>query len=468
MRDRQSTPDTKSHHSQPTKERETQRTTAQQEDLVTQQNPLTQTISRMGSAPSAKVHADLLSRATSDYPARGRQLMLQMQRQYGNRYVQRVMELSRQGAGETEATPEVEAAIEQARGGGRSLDSGIQRQMESAFGTNFSGVRVHTDSTADTLNQSLSARAFTTGQDIFFRQGEYNPGSSSGKELLAHELTHVVQQTGTVRGKLAIGQPGDQYEQEADQVASAVIQHPGSNFIHDLAPIDTLQRKCEACEREEGSQAISIPAEGEEAIIDIGLSPHPMTKVISSTFQGGLQMNGGNDCTQPMSMTKVVSGTFQGGLKMDDYYPDLVGRGYWDHGDSGGTWDTGSRVGANAQLFGTIPSPCRPEQFSLAQTVTYTRALFDGVSHPKEGIVQDDIAKSGRDASRPPFRQAWLGGGYNISMADPPSIGYTSTSNIEFDRAFVTSLVGPGGRRSVGWSTSIRVVNGTVTRNTIS
>lgn len=241
MRDRQSTPDTKSHHSQPTKEREPQRTTAQEEALVTQQNPLTQTISRMGSAPSAKVHANLLSRATADHPARGRQLMLQMQRQYGNRYVQRVVELSRQGAGEAEATPEVEAAIEQARGGGRSLDAGIQRQMESAFGTNFSGVRVHTDSTADALNQSLSARAFTTGQDIFFRQGEYNPGSSSGKELLAHELTHVVQQTGTVRGKLAIGQPDDAYEQEADQVAKAVMQmeQTSSNDESNTVPILT-------------------------------------------------------------------------------------------------------------------------------------------------------------------------------------------------------------------------------------
>ncbi len=241
MRDRQSTPDTKSQHSQPTKEREAQRATAQEDVLATQQDPLTQAISRIGSAPSAKVHASLLSRATSDYPARGRQLMLQMQRQYGNRYVQRVMELSRQGEGEAEATPEVEAAIEQARGGGRSLDSGIQRQMESAFGTNFSGVRVHTDSTADALNQSLSARAFTTGQDIFFRQGEYNPGSSSGKELLAHELTHVVQQTGTVRGKMAIGQPGDAYEQEADQVAKAVMQmeQTPSNDESNTVPILT-------------------------------------------------------------------------------------------------------------------------------------------------------------------------------------------------------------------------------------
>ncbi|MBE5231759.1 MAG: DUF4157 domain-containing protein [Microcystis aeruginosa PMC 728.11] len=285
MRDRQSTPDTKSQHSQPTKEREAQRATAQEEVLATQQDPLVQTISRIGSAPSAKVHADLLSRATSDYPACGRQLMLQMQRQYGNRYVQRVMELSRQGGGEAEATPEVEAAIEQARGGGRSLDSGIQRQMESAFGTNFSGVRVHTDSTADALNQSLSARAFTTGQDIFFRQGEYNPGSSSGKELLAHELTHVVQQTGTVRGKMAIGQPDDAYEQEADRIASQVVDKINSSSLD-----QSVQRQCE-CEGQE--------KELEGSIMRYGQTVVQQTSPQSNLTKAVQRANTYNDCTVP-------------------------------------------------------------------------------------------------------------------------------------------------------------------------
>jgi hypothetical protein len=73
--------------------------------------------------------------------------------------------------------------------------------MEPAFGADFSGVRVHSDSKAHGLNQSLQARAFTTGQDIFFRGGEYNPGSSAGKELVAHELTHVVQQNGPAVAK---------------------------------------------------------------------------------------------------------------------------------------------------------------------------------------------------------------------------------------------------------------------------
>src|SRR5690606_32761945 len=70
--------------------------------------------------------------------------------------------------------------IEAARGGGSRLDEAVQDKMESAIGADFSHVRVHPDQRADTLNRSLNARAFTTGNDIFFRQGEYRPDSVSG------------------------------------------------------------------------------------------------------------------------------------------------------------------------------------------------------------------------------------------------------------------------------------------------
>lgn len=176
-------------------------------------------------------------------------------------------------------------------------------------------------------------------------------------------------------------------------------------------------------------------------------------------------------CDAPLSMSTVISGAFQGSLSMDDYYPDLVGGGYWQHGGSGGPFDTGTRAGSNAQLVGTIQIPCRPDLFSLAQTVKYVKTVRDGIHHPDEGKTMDDIAKSGRDASRPPFRQEFAemgASGLAISMADPPSVSYGPASNIEWDRSFVTSLVGPGGRKDVSWSTSIRVVNGSVTRNTIS
>ncbi|MEH2111141.1 eCIS core domain-containing protein [Nostoc sp.] len=99
------------------------------------------------------------------------------------------------------ATSDLETSIQQERGGGQTLSDDIRQPMEQAFGTDFSGVKIHTDSRSDQLNQSIQARAFTTGQDIFFRQGEYAPESNGGKELLAHELTHVVQQNGSALGR---------------------------------------------------------------------------------------------------------------------------------------------------------------------------------------------------------------------------------------------------------------------------
>ncbi|MFS8085945.1 MAG: hypothetical protein ACMG6H_09965, partial [Acidobacteriota bacterium] len=188
------------------------------------------------------------------------------------------------------------------------------------------------------------------------------------------------------------------------------------------------------------------------------------------TGGGPAQATTGSICDQPISMNKVTSGSFLGGLNMADYYPDLAGGGLWQHGDTGGPFNTGSRVGANVQLWGDFRIPCRPDLFSLAQTVTYARAIFNGVHDPLEGVVQDDIAASTRDFSRPPTRREFgpAGGGWAISMADPPSLGFNGSMNAEFDRDFVTTLIGPTGRRSVSWSTSIRIVSGSVTRNTIS
>jgi hypothetical protein len=180
-----------------------------------------------------------------------------------------------------------------------------------------------------------------------------------------------------------------------------------------------------------------------------------------------------DDCGQPQLMDKVVAGGFLGGVTMDDYYPDLAGKGYWQHAGSGGTFDTGKRVGGIAQLYSVIPSPCDPAQYRLAQSVTRTRDRINGVTDPTDGQTLDDIKKSGRNASQAPFRQGFVGGGgaplgYIISMADPPSIGYGPSTNAERDRDFTTSLIGPSGQQSVSWLLSIRVVNGVVTRNSLS
>jgi hypothetical protein len=115
---------------------------------------------------------------------------------------------SRAADGPSALDPGVERSIQTARAGGSPLPSPVRRSMEDSFGSDFSGVRVHTGPQSNELNQQLQARAFTTGRDIFFREGEYNPTSPTGQQLLAHELTHVVQQgaASSVRTKrLAIG-----------------------------------------------------------------------------------------------------------------------------------------------------------------------------------------------------------------------------------------------------------------------
>lgn len=80
------------------------------------------------------------------------------------------------------------------KGGGNPLDRGIQMEMENEFGVDFSPIRIHTDENAVAMCQEMGAQAFTNGVDIYFDKGKYNPNSTQGKKLLAHELTHTLQQ----------------------------------------------------------------------------------------------------------------------------------------------------------------------------------------------------------------------------------------------------------------------------------
>jgi hypothetical protein len=116
--------------------------------------------------------------------------------------------------------PDVEATILRSRGSGAGLDTGTQQRVGDAVGDSLHDVRIHTDPTADTLARSVGARAFATGPDVFFARGEYQPGTPGGDSLLAHELTHVAQQRGApLGGPLTVTQPGDAFEQEADEVS---------------------------------------------------------------------------------------------------------------------------------------------------------------------------------------------------------------------------------------------------------
>lgn len=85
-------------------------------------------------------------------------------------------------------------AIRLRRGKGQALDTATRQKMENAFQADFSGVRIHTDQDAVRMNRALGAQAFTTGSDVFFNEGKYDPSRRKGQLLLAHELTHTVQQ----------------------------------------------------------------------------------------------------------------------------------------------------------------------------------------------------------------------------------------------------------------------------------
>jgi hypothetical protein len=192
---------------------------------------------RLGDASCAAAHAATVSRSASGQRPAVHRSLLRLQRQYGNQYVGQVLRQAGAVEGSGGDMDAIERSIDQARGGGQGMDHGTRTRMESAFGADFSGVRIHTDARADGLSQSLSARAFTTGRDVFFRQGEYSPGSSSGRELLAHELTHVVQQNGDgIQRKMTISEPGDAHEIEADQMARAVMQQEHTPSIDRQVP----------------------------------------------------------------------------------------------------------------------------------------------------------------------------------------------------------------------------------------
>lgn len=117
-------------------------------------------------------------------------------------------------------------SVREQLGGGQSMPGRVRARMESAFGANFAGVRLHTDTNAARISDRLNARAFTVGEHVAFGGGQYRPGTIAGDALIAHELAHVVQQG----QRTAAGGPfykGDQastaLEQDADGAAASAV-----------------------------------------------------------------------------------------------------------------------------------------------------------------------------------------------------------------------------------------------------
>jgi hypothetical protein len=167
--------------------------------------------------------ASALSGADSATKARA---VNRLQQERGNAYIQRVVAESRGTPGRLvgRSQPEMVDEVLQRKGSGNPLPDDTRGQMEGFFGADMSGVRVHTDGEAATLNRELNAQAFTVGSDVFFAEGKYNPSSSEGQGLLAHELTHVGQQGGF--GRQGVQRQAEEEEQPAAGAEPAAAPAP--------------------------------------------------------------------------------------------------------------------------------------------------------------------------------------------------------------------------------------------------
>lgn len=204
-------------------------------------------------SPRAGQTSEIVTDSIAVLPAPAKGLMpagiANLQRVAGNASVSAFLD----GDAESEPSP-VKDVIRS--GGGFPLDPGIRKAMESGLGHDFGDVRIHTDPAASDSAKAVNAQAYTVGNQIVFGQGKYAPDTHEGKHMLAHELTHVVQQrSGPVSGTPApggirISDPSDTFEQEAERTASRVMENQPVGLSTPSLAVPQLQRQ-EATENEE-------------------------------------------------------------------------------------------------------------------------------------------------------------------------------------------------------------------------
>ena len=232
-------------------------------------------VRRDGGRPSVESIATELS---GMHKAQRAPALLALQQTHGNRYVQRVVAgiqaklkvgqpndiyeqeadrvalavtrmsepcVLRREAGEVpgqipEVTQDLESRINALRGGGQPLPESVRIFFGARFGHDFSNVRIRTDTRAAEAARGLDARAFTVGRDVIFGAGQYAPGTSEGRQLLAHELTHTIQQGATRQGvpsSLEKSNPVDTAKKEADTTTRVFLQEQS----HTLESGETLR-----------------------------------------------------------------------------------------------------------------------------------------------------------------------------------------------------------------------------------
>lgn len=147
--------------------------------------------------------------------------------------------------------------------GGRPLEPDVRAEMEGRIGADFGDVKVHDDEAAHRSAQAVNAHAYTVGSNVVFQRDKYDPGSDAGRVMLAHELTHVVQQrSGPVEGTptaggIKVSNPSDHFEREAAANADRVMSAPAPAQPPAPAPVQAA-----AVQRETDEEAAPVQREG--------------------------------------------------------------------------------------------------------------------------------------------------------------------------------------------------------------
>lgn len=332
---------------------------------------------------------------------------------------------------QNEIATAIQTAIERKRGGGRPLGDASRRQMERSFGADFGSVRVHADAEAGLLSGAIGAVAFTTGKDLFFGRGAYNPDSVAGRQLLAHELTHVVQQGEGAPSRLVLGEAGDRYEREADATAKKVAGTP------------------------------SHPEETKESVASHSVPPMAISRLSSATF-GAVQRD--KDKKKPSTTEPAKKEAIE--AKPVGPQPVETWAGVFSAPDFVvGTYGPGN-YGADIEITFTPKAPVDAESIALVQTNRSFLSSRTGNLEPLDDVPQPGTVGAAKEAdahrnqdvfkSRLVDKGSDFGTHIDAAPASRTPLAYMSNPPKKNDQSLSSSVPGPDRQKKhtqFGWQT---------------
>jgi hypothetical protein len=203
---------------------------------------------------------------------------------------------------DVEATQPVLQRIQARRGGGAPLPEAVQRHLEQGLNHDLSRVRIHDDAEADTLAKGVNAIAFTTGTDIFFQSGQFQPNTQSGLELLAHEVTHTVQQS---QGRVGTGiDPDAGLEAEARQMGHRLARQPLITAARSARPVAVPAARGTGALQRQATRSSEAPALLQT--LSAGQTPPAPFGFVWQTSDGGVYLR---ETPQGRVISKVPNAT---------------------------------------------------------------------------------------------------------------------------------------------------------------